>query len=323
MNRLLNENARALFVVVVSLGVQAQVGPPKHETGAQHVRNSRAQNYSQRFEAIKCALVLVGRAGGSGTGVFISPNGDVATASHVLGDRTFKTASDGSFEAGITMPDTFTITDCHGNVTTVSNSKVEVNGDAWGADLAVIQSGINTPRDWMKLSTDSNVEPGAPLITMGFPGLAWGSLSIYAGIASTDDKVKLDAIAGVTSDTNQGVKATNEFVQLQMPISPGLSGSPVIDEDNRVVAIVTQAGSSTQMVDFLIQLNHAKVFGVPTITSPAPGQQQITNLNAFSILAEFAEHLKNFASPGYGDAVPIRYLKRGSQPHQQPASQSH
>lgn len=302
--------------------LSAQVAPPKHETGAQHVRNSRAQNYSQRFEALKCALVLIARPGASGTGVFISPNGDVATASHVLGDRTFRTDSDGSFEAGIKMPDAFTITDCHGKQTQVPNNKVEVNGDAWGADLAVVESGIDT-HDWVKMSTASRIEPGALLITMGFPGLAWGSLSIYAGIASTDDKVKLDAIAGVTSDTGQGVKPTNEFVQLQMPISPGLSGSPVIDADNHIVAIVTQAGSSTQMVDFLIQLNHAKAFGVPVITSTAPGQQQIANLNAFSVLAEFAEHLRNFASPGYGDAVPVRYLKRESQQRQQPASQFH
>jgi S1-C subfamily serine protease len=300
---------------------KAQVSPPQHESGAAHVKQSRAQNYSERFEEIKCALVLIGRAGGTGTGMFISPDGDVATASHVLGDRTFKTAPDG-FEAGINMPESFTITDCHGTTTNVSSTKVEVNGDAWGADVAVLQSGVAT-HNWLRLSSTSGIKPGAPLITMGFPGLAWGSLSIYAGIASTDDKVKLDVLVGITSDTHQGVKPKNEFVQLQMPISPGLSGSPIIDSDNQVVGIVTQAGSSTPMVDLLIQLNHANAFGVQQPqTALIPGQPMNINLNAFSILAEYAEHLRNFASPGYGDAVPIRYLKRGLPQHPQPASPS-
>jgi hypothetical protein len=253
--------------------------------------------------------------------MFISPNGDVATASHVLGDRTFKTSPDG-FEAGINMPESFTITDCHGSTTSIPSTNVEVNGDAWGADVAVFQSGVTT-HDWLRLSPVSGIKPGAPLITMGFPGLAWGSLSIYAGIASTDDKVKLDVLVGITSDTHQGVKPKNDFVQLQMPISPGLSGSPIIDSDNRVVGIVTQAGSSTPMVDLLIQLNHANVFGVQQPPAePIPGQPMNVNLNAFSILAEYAEHLRNFASPGYGDAVPIRYLKRGLPQHPQPSSPS-
>jgi S1-C subfamily serine protease len=311
----------SLAVLVLFYSAVAQVAPPKHESNSAHVKNSRAQNYSQRFDAIKCALVLISRTGGVGTGMFIGPNGDVATASHVLGDRTFKTAADGTFEAGINMPESFTITDCHGTATTVPSTNVETNGDSWGADLAVFKSGVST-HDWLQLSSSPGIKPGTPLITMGFPGLAWGSLSIYSGISSTDDKVKLDVIVGVTSDTHQGVKPTNEFVQLQMPISPGLSGSPIIDTENQVVGIVTQAGSSTPMVDLLIQLNHLNAFGVPgpPVASPLPGQS--VNLNAFSILAEFAEHLRNFASPGYGDAVPIRYLKRGSQQHQQPASPS-
>lgn len=312
-----------VFVCALCSVVLAQVRPPKHESNFAHIKQSRAENYSQRFDAIKCALVVISRQGGSGTGFFVNSAGDIATASHVLGDRTFKSAKDGTFEVGINMPNEFTITDCHGVATKVSSGNVEVNGDTWGADLAVLQTGIAANKDWLKLSTIVGVKPGTPLITMGFPGLAWGSLSIYEGVSSTDDNLKLDEIIGVTSDTHQGVKATNDFVQLQMPISPGLSGAPVINNENQVVGIVTSAGSSTQMIDLLIQLNHLNAFAPPVPAQPqAPGQQQV-NLNAFSILAEFAEHLRNFASPGYGDAVPVRYLKRGSPLHPRPALASH
>jgi len=319
--------ALAVLIVMFSYSVAfTQVAPPRSESRLHHLFSRHSEDYdlAHRFDDLRCALVLISRGGGTGSGVFISASGDIATASHVLGDRTFKSAPDGSFEAGINMPPSFSITDCHGRVTEVASSQVEINGDAWGADLAVVQSGINS-KDWLRMSPNSGIKPGTPLITMGFPGLAWGSLSIYRGIASTGDNLKLDVIVGVTSDTNQGVKPTNEFVQLQMPISPGLSGSPIIDDKNRVLGIVTQAGSSTAMIDLLIQLNHLNAFPAlpPPGTPPLlPGQRQVT-FNLFSVFSEFAEHLKNFASPGYGDAVPIRYLKRGQPQHQTPSLPSH
>jgi len=299
-----------------------QVAPPKHESNFAHVKHSRAENYRQRFEAIKCALILIRTPTGVGTGVFISPDGDIATASHVLGDRTFKSDPDGSIEAGINMPPTFTITDCHGTATDVLSTNVEKNGDTWGTDLAVLRSGVHT-NCWLLMDPTAVTDPGEPLITMGFPGLAWGSLSIYTGIVSVAS-IKLDLIIGFT-DTRQPVKPKNEFIQVQMPISTGLSGSPIINDENRIIGIVTMAGASTTDIDLLIQLHHLNAFAVPQsmgVQPPPPGQQQVT-LNVFSLLAELAESLKAFASPGYGDAVPIRYLKREPPHNQQPASPDH
>src|ERR1700722_2817316 len=87
------------LVILLHLAV-AQVAPPKHESGAEHVKRSRAQNYTQRFEAASCAIVEIVRGvenvGASyGTGFYISPNGDIATASHVVGDRIWTAKSDG------------------------------------------------------------------------------------------------------------------------------------------------------------------------------------------------------------------------------------
>jgi S1-C subfamily serine protease len=156
-----------------------------------------------------------------------------------------------------------------------------------------------------------SVNPGEHLVTMGFPGLAWGSLSIYTGIMSA--KLKVDLVIG-TTNTGQPVRPQNDFIRVQMPISPGLSGAPIVDDGNRVIGIVTQAGASTQDIDLLIQLNHLNAFReAPPVFAPAPqpGQQEVTvNLNVFSIVAQLAENLRNFASPGYGDAVPMRYLRK-------------
>jgi S1-C subfamily serine protease len=146
---------------------------------------------------------------------------------------------------------------------------------------------------------------------MGFPGLAWGSLAIYSGIMSA--RLKLDLIIGATS-TGQPVKPENEFIRVQMPISPGLSGAPIVDDQNHAIGIISQAGASTRDIDLLIQLNHSNAFPEqpPVVTpSPQPGQQQVmVNLNVFSVMAQLAESLRNFSSPGYGDAVPIRYLRK-------------
>jgi hypothetical protein len=110
-----------------------------------------------------------------------------------------------------------------------------------------------------------------------------------------------------------------------MPISTGLSGSPIINDENRIVGIVTMAGASTTDIDLLIHLNHSNAFVVQPplgVPPPLPGQQQVT-LNVFSLVAQLAENLKAFASPGYGDAVPIRYLRREQQRSPQPASPAH
>ena len=316
----------ALTVVFIAHTAAAQVAPPKYESRWHHAftRHREVENYEQRFNDIKCALVLISRPGAKGTGVFISADGDIATASHVLADRSFKSHPDGTYETGlINMPAFFTVTDCHGNSTEVPNAKIEKNGDAWGVDLAVLQSGIHSDC-WLATDPDRSPLPGEPLITMGFPGLAWGSLAIYTGLVSTGT-LKLDLIAGF-SETHDPIKQLNEFIQVQMPISAGLSGSPIIDQNNRVIGIVTMAGASTLELDLLIQLNHQNFFaGPPFAVAPPPSQpgQIQVNLNPFVLVAQLAETLKNFASPGYGDAVPIKYLRPKQQRNQRRESLAH
>jgi hypothetical protein len=99
--------------------VVAQVAPPEHESGAEHVKHSRAQNYGQRYEAIKCAIVQVirGAAPGPGvhygTGFYISSDGDIVTASHVIGDRVW-TEKDGGITVDLPEPDVLTIVENSG-----------------------------------------------------------------------------------------------------------------------------------------------------------------------------------------------------------------
>ena len=143
----------------VALG---QIAPPKHK-----------DDLEQRFDDLKCALVLIKTATEFGTGFFISRDGDIATASHVLGNRTFESRDNGTIQADLEMPESFTVVDGQNKSTEVPSTMVEKNGDAWGADVAVLKSGIQTSC-WLASTPDSNIRQGEHLITMGFPGLAWG-----------------------------------------------------------------------------------------------------------------------------------------------------
>lgn len=304
--------ATAITIWCLAQPAFGQIAPPKHESRLHHLfaAHRDIDNLQQRFNDLKCALVLIRTPNGYGTGFFISRDGDIATASHVLGQRTFTSQDNGKIQAGLEMPPSFTVVDGQSKSTEVPATNVEKNGDAWGADVAVLKSGIQTSC-WLASTSDTDISQGEHLVTMGFPGLAWGSISIYTGILSA--KLKLDLIIGATI-TGQLVKPENDFIRVQMPISPGLSGAPVIDDANRVVGIVTMAGASTQDIDLLIQLNHLNASPeIPPVVVPGQqaGQKQVTvNLNVFSIVAQLAESLRTFASPGYGDAVPMRYLRK-------------
>jgi len=162
----------------------AQVPSPKHESHLHHLfgSHSDADNLPQRVESLKCALVLIRTPNGFGTGFFINHDGDIATASHVLGDRTYTSQENGTMKVDLVMPASFTVV--HGQSSTeVPATDVEKNGDAWGADVAVLKSGIRSDC-WLATAPDASITQGEHLITLGFPGLAWGSLSIYTGIMS-------------------------------------------------------------------------------------------------------------------------------------------
>jgi len=285
----------------------AQVGPPSKHDGS----------LEQRYANLRCALLLIRTTDGYGTGFFVSADGDVATASHVVGHRTFTTLQNGTMQVDLSLVPTFDVTDDSGKTTTIPADRVEKNGDAWGADETLIKTGIQT-HCWLK-SADDEPKPGEHVITLGFPGVAFGSLALYTGIMSA--KLKPDSIVGF-NNLGQPVKQENEVIRVQMPISPGLSGSPLIDDMNRVIGIVTEAGFSTPRLNFLLEANRQHAFDAlvpaPAPTPSRPGETQVT-INIFSIVAELVENLREFASPGYGDAAPIGYLRKEQLQHQQRA----
>ncbi len=309
--------------IVCSEVAGSQVAAPVHQSGAQHVRQSRAQNYSQRFEALKCAIVEIVRGIPNvgteyGTGFYISPNGDIATASHVVGDRVWTSKPEGGVTVDLILQDQLTIIDINGSSYSVPKTSIEENREAWGADVAHIATGRKTSCWIATAPENAKVRTGDLVITLGFPGLAFGSLTMYEGIVSAPS-ITSDLPVGQTT-TGADVQATNKFLRVQMPISGGLSGAPVLNDENKAIAVVTNAGLwGGQPMDHLIQMFDTRQLGPPLVQPPFVQQRDTLNLSW--VIGVLAKSIHQYSSPGYGDCVPLSYLKMNKEKSNQTSSQ--
>jgi hypothetical protein len=309
----MNCAVRLASVTALSISALAQVGPPKHESNEAHVKQSRAQNYSERFDEVKCAIVQIFQGSATvgtpyGTGFYVSSAGDIVTASHVVGQRIW-THKDGGVTVDLETPESLTVVNNSGEAYVFSKSDIEEDRDAWAADLVRISTKRKT-KCWLAIGDDSKVRPGDLVITMGFPGLAFGSLSLYEGIVSATH-VKNNVPIGRTTDGNL-VTPENEFTRVQLPSSGGLSGAPILNDQNRAIAVLDLAGVWAAELDALIQRGNTGQLGPPVLQPPMVPQPNTLNLGW--ALAALANSVHNFASPGYGDSVPLSYLKKKTEP---------
>jgi S1-C subfamily serine protease len=306
---------RLIIVLLISASIlsSAQVAPPKRQSKHHHIQDE-ADNFQQRYEDLKCALVIIQSGNRLGTGFYVNGSGDVATASHVLGDQLINPRPDGRIEIRLVQPITYTVKNSKEEFS-VPASGVSLNADDWKYDLAVLRTGRPAPC-WLQIANDKDVKPGQHVITMGFPGLAFGSLSLYSGIISA--RLRSDLIAGTTIQGN-AFKRTNENFRVQMPISTGISGSPIIDDDNRAIAVVTQAGAWSGELEKLTEKERIREQNPPPA---AVNQQDSPDLSV--AVAQLALLFHDWMSPGYGDAVPLSYLAtKVQQDTQTPSSRAH
>ena len=297
----------------------AQVAPPKTESRLHHLffRHTDVGDLEQRYNSLRCAMVTISwketmvspsTAGQQqlvsithfGTGFYTSPEGDVVTAAHVIGNKGWSDPGTGMV-VSLATPAVWEIQNSDDVKQEISRDKLEQAPDAWGADLARIKTSSKPPC-WLRTVDDESVRPGQHVVTLGFPALAFKSLTIYSGIVSA--RLKSDLMVGVTAQ-GAPVRSQNELLRVQLPLSPGLSGAAVVDDENRAVAVVSAAGASTTILDALIQLASIQEL---TFASPLPPGQS-RNVDWPLAVGELAKTLREYASPGYGDTVPLSYLK--------------
>jgi V8-like Glu-specific endopeptidase len=299
--------ANVAGTLLLALSVNSTVGfgqvpAPRNESRRDHIFRTHREhdNLEERAHSLSCALVLIVAGDRTGTGFYISPDGDIVTAAHVLGEKTFVAMSSGQLIINIAAPPTISISASDNAPPTIfpTLAILENNADAWSADVALLKTGKKAVC-WLKIQGEEHVRIGQHVLALGFPGLAFGSLSMYTGIVSA--RLRSNLPIGKTIQ-GQPLTSNVDFIRVQMPISPGLSGAPLVDDENRVVGVLTSAGAWSQDLDLLLQWERFRERQMAT--SPNP------NVDPSALVVELAEMFHDYGSPGYGDAVPMRYLKK-------------
>src|ERR1039458_343429 len=170
------------------------------------------------------------------------------------------------------------------------------------ADVAIIKTNLS-PRCHLEIGDSKSLRIGAQPIAIGYPGFDIPAAALYDGFLSSRHEKAPIPVGSVGLQT---VTTTHELLRIQMPLTPGTSGSPVISDDDKVIGIVSEAPVVwTKQLSDLIAISHVRGFSGGMETSFSNGMK----FDPLKVLAELAEVVHDFESPGAGLAVPTRYLK--------------
>jgi S1-C subfamily serine protease len=153
----------------------------------------------------------------AGTGMVISPSGEVLTNNHVIrGATTFRVVV----------------------VTTGRSYKATVVGYDVDDDVAVLQLAGASNLKTIPLGNSSKLKVGQAVVARGNAGGKGGTPSVASG---TITRLHQQIIA---QDGEGGSETLTNLIETNAPIQPGDSGGPLLNAKGRVVGIVT-AGSVT------------------------------------------------------------------------------
>lgn len=182
----------------------------------------------------KKAVVLLtiyddaGRSSGSGTGFFVSPEGQLVTNHHVIEEAYRVTA------------------------TLDNGQQVDVEGvlaDDPVRDLAILKV-TGSGYEYLRLGTIRQVRAGEEIAVIGSPAGFSGTLS--TGIVAA---VREHGLDGGASETHSARAWT---LQISAPISPGSSGSPILTRDGVVVGVAVGIVTVGQSLNFGVSADAAQ-----------------------------------------------------------------
>jgi S1-C subfamily serine protease len=95
-------------------------------------------------------------------------------------------------------------------------------------DLALLKLSQATPA-FLEIAADNSVSIGQKVFTVGFP---------VPQLLGTEPKYSNGSISSLS-----GIYGVANLLQITVPIQPGNSGGPLLDESGRVVAVVTSSAA--------------------------------------------------------------------------------
>jgi S1-C subfamily serine protease len=164
-----------------------------------------------------------GRA--AGTGMILTPDGQVLTNNHVVGGST----------------------NIRVNVPNLGTRNAHVLGTDPTDDVALIQiEGVsNLPT--LALGNSSTLQVGDPVVTVGNALALNGGATVTTGIVSALNR---------QIDTDTGSLA--HLIQTDAPINPGNSGGPLLDGAAQVIGMNTAVAGGAQNIGFSIAIDNIK-----------------------------------------------------------------
>jgi S1-C subfamily serine protease len=247
----------------------------------------------QRYESLVCAIVLIQTERGTGTGFFVNSQGDMVTAAHVISTKAFK-VDQGQITFDVAVDQQISITP-HGQPrVALPTAAVDVDKDESSTDLAYIHTTVHPPC-FISLGDAKRIKTGDHLLSIGFPGIDNGNPILYEGFLSGRFPHPPIPVASVNG---QGVVPRYEVLKVQMPITPGASGSPVIDDSGDAVGVISESPIVwTQDLESI------------TRVAGSGSGVALSGFDVVKTLGQLAIVVREFESPGSGYAVPISGLK--------------
>lgn len=247
-----------------------------------------------RFQKLSCAIVKLSNSNGEGTGFYVSADGDLVTAAHVVYTRSYSKDSKGLVVANLSFP-TLKIVDSGDRSSEISSAALtQTDKDLASSDLALIHT-HTAQKCFIQTGDSDDLKIGTHVLAIGHPALS-GAAVLFDGFISSRH-VHLPVPIGYVG--TEPVLAKYDVIRIQMPLLPGASGSPVISDNNEVVGVVSEVPIIwTKDLEELVR------------KGLVPSGILMNGMDTTKALAQLALVVGSFESPGSGLAVPISYLKK-------------
>lgn len=150
---------------------------------------------------------------GTGTCFAVSSDGHLVTNDHVIR---------GAKSVLIHLPDN-------------TSHEAEVVKSSPSIDLAVLKIATQTP-DYLDLASSRQVNKGDKVFTIGFP---------VTDILGVEAKYTEGSISSMSGLKNEPIA-----YQITVPIQPGNSGGPLVNDEGQVVGVITSSAAAMQFFDY-------------------------------------------------------------------------
>jgi S1-C subfamily serine protease len=279
-----------MFITITAAGQHISPKPPAKSV--KQITHTATATLATRYNRLECAVVEITAGSHGGTGFYIDPEGDIVTVGHlVLEKRAFsRDAEPHHFHMTASLRQPIRVK--HADGTVQSNEiTLALTPNAWYYELAVLQTHKKTDC-YIRLKTESTIQIGSHVMVIGYPALTFGSPALIEGIVASRFK---SGLASVADETGKEYVTGADSYAIQMPVTHGFSGSPVINDQDEAIAIMDANGEWRNELNSLLQQAESES------VSPA-------NPNTNDYLAALTQLVHNNMNSGFGEATPVEYL---------------